>query len=953
MATVNVPRFLRTTASRLLIIMLVLSAASGMPAYAQGGASLGGVIKDDSGGALPGATVNVVNTSTGAAQTLVAGPSGNYRAVNLPPGPYQVAVELSGFATARKAVTLNVGVESTADFTLAVARLTESVTVTGESPLIEVSKATPSSVVNGEQLANLPVLDRNFLVVAQILPGAAPMTNLAVTSRFAVTKFGGVADQRNGYTTIIDGSTVDDATWGTPVINMTQDAVQEFKVFRNQFDAQYGAALNAVVNVVSKSGTNRFAGTGYYFGRDKNLNAKNALATTVPPFSQSRLGGTAGGPIALNKTHIFAAVEYLNIHKANIVALPPANPFAAQQNGNYPYTVTDKIFDTKLDHRFNDKNSLMVRYAYDNQFTPSGGPENAASTFTDYSLSHSVVAEHNWILSQNKVNTLRYTFLHHNLYTLPANYELAVSRPSYSLGQNGVDPQYFPRTNNSLFDTFYLNTAKHDVKIGGEVTFASSSFEAHFTEHGSFSFTTDTPFNVNDPRTWPQSFTMQTPGFYNYKSNQIAGFVQDDWRLHDRVRLNLGLRYDVDTNLRNNEFYDSLLANPLYAGLDYFISNNRGNDLDNIQPRLGLTWDTRGNGKLVARAGFGRYVTRNRPWFDQTAMDKALGSAVRITDPVALSRFPSIDGVLNGKSLSDYVAQGGVRSLYLIDNDYELPFSLNTTAGFGLQLNSVTSLDMDYVHGNSGDQLGSTDRNLPATGPISASNPRPRPQFSQVGVLVNNGRAWYDALEMQLRTRVKGTDSLQISYTYSKSMLDGVTFYSTFSGTDRTPNNFAYNPTDTPHNLSVAASTSLPWKFQLSGVFRAISGGPLPVSAGIDLDGDLNTSNDRPAGLPQTVGRGDVASQLSEINTFRASRGLPAVDPVLLKIDPVVDLDVRLTKVIPLRSGRRMEVFLESYNLTNHTTKYGGTGNMSSSTFLIRTSALDARQTQWGARFVF
>jgi hypothetical protein len=953
MFTITRRPFLTAAASRILAFVFVSLAAGATAAHAQGGASIGGSIKDDSGGALPGATVTITNTSTGAAQTLVAGPSGNYRGVNLPPGPYQVAAELSGFATMRKAITVNVGEESTVDFTLAVAKLTESVTVTGESPLVEVTKATPSSVVNGEQLANLPVLDRNFLVVAQILPGAAPMTNLAVTSRFAVTKFGGVADQRNGYTTIIDGSTVDDATWGTPVINMTQDAVQEFKVFRNQFDAQYGSALNAVVNVVSKSGTNTFGGTGYYFGRDKHLNAKNALATTVPPFRQSRVGGTFGGPIALNKTHLFAAVEYLNIHKANIVALPASNPFAARQNGNYPYTVTDKIFDTKLDHRFSDKNSVMVRYAYDNQFTPTGGPENATSTFTDYSLSHSVVVEDNWIVSQNKVNTLRYAFLHHNLFTLPANYDLAVVRPSYSLGQNGVDPQYFPRTNNSLFDTFYINTAKHDIKIGGELTIASSNFEAHFTEHGSFSFTTDTPFNVNDPRTWPQSFTMQTPGFYNYKSNQIAGFIQDDWRIHDRVRLNLGLRYDFDTNLRNNAFYDMLLDNPMYAGLDYFVSRDRGNDVDNIQPRLGLTWDTRGNGKLVTRAGFGRYVTRNRPWFDQTAMDKALGSAVRITDPIALSRFPSIEGVLNGKSLEDYVAQGGVRSLYLIDNDYELPFSYNTTAGFGLQLNNVTSLDVDYVHGDSGDQLGSTDRNLPASGAITPANPRPRPQFSQVGVLVNNGKAWYDAVEMQLRTRVRGTDSLQISYTYSKSIIDGVTFYSTFSGTDRTPNNYAYNPTDTPHNLSVAASTSLPFKFQLSGVFRAISGGPLPVSAGVDLDGDLNTSNDRPPLLTQTVGRGEVSSQLSQINGFRASRGLGAVDAALLKIDPVVDLDVRLTKVIPLSASRRLEVFLEAYNLTNHTTKYGGTGNMSSSSFLIRTSALDARQTQWGARFVF
>ena len=694
-------------------------------------------------------------------------------------------------------------------------------------------------------------------------------------------------------------------------------------------------------------------GTGYYFGRDKALNGKSALATTVPPFKQYRVGGTFGGPIKLNKTHIFSAMEYLNIDKAAIVALPASNPFAAAQNGNYPFTVTDKIFDAKLDHRFNSANSLMVRYAYDNQWTPSGGPTNATGTIEDFSRSHSVVAEDNWILSQNIVNTLRYSMLHHNLYTLPANFDLAVNRPSYSVGQNGVAPQYFPRTNHGFFDTFYLNTSRHSIKIGGELTFAESNFEAHFTEHGSFSFTTDVPFNSSDPRTWPQSFTMQSPGFYTYNSKQVAGFVQDDWRIHDRVHLNLGLRYDLDTNLRINEFYDMLLANPLYQGLDYFISSDRGNDTNNIQPRLGATWDPRGTGKLVIRGGVGYYVTRNRPWFNETAMDKALGSAVRITDPIALSRYPDINGVLNGKSLDDYVAQGGVRSLYLIDNNYNLPYALNSTGGFGLQLTTLTSLDVDFVHGFAGDQLGTTDRNLPPAGQVSPLNPRPRPQFSQVGVLVNNGKAWYDAVEVQLRTRVRGTDSLQISYAFSRSTLDGVTFYSTYSGTDRTPDNYTLNATDTPHNLSIATSTSLPWKFQLSGVFRAISGGPRPVSAGVDLDGDLNTSNDRPAGLPQFIGRGDVESQVAIINAFRTGRNLGAVDASLLDIDPVIDLDVRLTKNFTLSRSRRLEVFLESYNLTNHTTLYGGNSTMVSSSFGIRTSALDARQTQWGARFVF
>ncbi len=919
--------------------------------FAQGGASVGGMITDESGATLPGVTVTILNKSNGTSQVLVTGPEGRYRAVNLQPAPYELTAELTGFATTKTAVTLVVGADATVDFKLTVASIAENVQVVAESPLVEVTKSQPSSVIVGEQLAALPVLDRNFLVLAQLLPGSAPLTG--VNSRFAITKFGGLADQRNGYTTIIDGGAVDDATWGSPVINMTQDAVQEFKVFRNQFDAQYGSALNAVVNVVTKSGGNALAGSGYYFGRDKALNARNAKATTVPPFTQQRVGGTVGGPLVMNRTHLFGAYEFLNINKAAIVSLPPGNPFAAQQNGNYPFRSTEHLVDVRLDHRLSDAKSMFVRYAFDDQVTPSGGPVNATSTITDKSRSHSVIAETNWVLSSSRVNTIRGHFLRHQLSTVPANFDLAINRPSYSFGQNGVAPQFFPRTNVSLFDTLYLNTNSHDVKVGGEFTAASSNFEAHFTEHGAFAFTTDAPFDPNAAATWPITFTMQTPGFYNYKSKQIALFVQDDWRAGDRLTVNLGLRYDFDTNLRNNDFYAGVIDNPNYAGIERFISKDRGNDYNNLQPRGGITWDARGNGSLVVRGGVGMYITRNRPWLQETSMDKTLGFAVRITDPQLLRNFPDITGVLGGRTLEQYRNSGGVRSLYLIADDYVLPYSVNTTAGFGWQLNGVTSLDVDYVHNYGAHQLGSTDLNLPATGRVSASNPRPVSRFSQVGVLTNFSTSWYDALEFQLRTRVRGTDSLQVSYAYSKSILDGVTFYSTYRGTERTPNERGYNPTDTPHNLSVAASTSLPLGFKLSGVFRAISGGPFNVQSGIDLDGDLNTSNDRPAGLPPTVGRGDVDQQIALINAFRASIGRPAVTASLLEPNPIFNLDLRLTKAFAIGASQRIEMFLEGYNVTNYVTLTGGTSSMNAPAFLVRTGARDARQIQWGARYVF
>ena len=252
-----------------VMVLALVAVCIGVPgaASAQVGAALGGFVSDDTGASLPGVAVTITNTANGTTQVLVTGADGNYRAIGLSPAPYQVNVQLSGFAPETRTLTLTVGADAKVDFKLKVAGLQETVTVSGESPLVETARSEPTSVVLADQISALPVLDRSFLVLAQTLPGSAPLT--AGNTTFASTKFGGPADQRNGYTTLIDGGSVDDTDWGSPIVNVSQDAVQEFKVYRNQFDAQYGAALVAVVSVATKSGTNRFAGSGYCFGRDE------------------------------------------------------------------------------------------------------------------------------------------------------------------------------------------------------------------------------------------------------------------------------------------------------------------------------------------------------------------------------------------------------------------------------------------------------------------------------------------------------------------------------------------------------------------------------------------------------------------------------------------------------------------------------------------------------------
>ena len=943
-------------------------------AYAQigGAANIGGAVTDDSGAALPGVTVTVTNTANGRSQTVITGNDGRYRAVQLQPGPYLLTAELQGFSTSRRNVVLVVGSDAELNLSLGVAAVNENVTVTGEAPLVEVAKSQPSSVITATQLETLPVLSRNFLVLAQLLPGAGPISLRSPSNlpRNGVTKFGAVPDERYAYTTQIDGGDVDDAIWGVPTINLSQDAIAEFKVFRNQFDASYGKATTAVVSVATKAGTNHMSGTGYYFGRDKKLNAKNAFATQDPPFQQTRAGYSFGGPIVQNRTHFFTAYEGLFVDTANIVALPASNPFAATDNGTFAKNQRRRNFDARVDHRLNDKHNMYVRYAYDfyGDYAPVKPLRNidglmlGSSDFSDFSRSYSTVAEENWIMSANRVNTLRAHMLVHRLYAEPTFYGQSVSRPGYSWGQQQQSPQRFPRERFTLTDALLITKGRHDLNIGGEFTRGHYAFDAHHNEGGLWTFSTDTPFDRNNPATYPQQFTIRgssnTIGLLRHPASQVAAYASDTYRIHSRWTLNLGVRWDFDSNLRDNGVIDRMLNDPQFKGVEQFVHPDRGNQYDAFQPRLGATWDVRGNGTLVARGGYGVYITRDRQWFSVSSQHANFGVSQLITDRTKLGQcYPSIECALVG-------ATSGTRTVQLIDDNYQFPYQRTATGGVGWQVTSTTSLDLDAVHSYMPNALGGADANLPANGAISATNPRPVATLGRV-VMQNlpNTKSWYDALEMQFRQRVRGANSLQVSYTLSRALIDGVGRETTLRSQQRGSEaaaarmgksyEYGYNPTDTRHNIALSASFELPFGLQISGIGRIISNEPLAVTTGLDLDGDTITV-DRPVGLPPTVGRGDVQKQLEVINAYRATLNLPAfsMDRINMRA-PVKNIDLRLTKRVSLGQSRRVELFAEAFNMTNVVNVIGGLGNIRLDSFNVPTGALDARQIQWGARYSF
>lgn len=962
----------------LVLVLVLISVFISAPVHAQigGAANIAGVVTDDSGGALPGVTVTITNTANGRAQTLVTSVEGRYRAVALQPGPYEVSAELQGFAMVRRGITLVVGADAALDLTLGVATLAETITVTGEAPLVEVAKSQPSSVITAAQLDSLPVLSRNFMVLAQLLPGAAPLSRAVSTlPRNGATKFGGVPDERYAYTTQIDGGDVDDAIWGHPTINLSQDAIAEFKVYRNQFDAQYGKATTAVVSVVTKSGTNRMSGSGYYFGRDKSLNATNAFATSQPPFRQTRAGYSFGGPVVQNQMHYFTAYEGLIVDTALLTSLPATNPFAAMENGTYPKKVRRHNFDGRVDHRLSAAHNTYVRYAFDfyGDYAPEK-PDRAldnglltigSADLNDFSKSHSIVAEENWILSGTKVNTLRAHVLIHRLYATPTYTGQGVSRPSASWGQQQQSPQKFPRDRVTITDALLVSKGKHDLNLGGEWTWGYYGFDAHHNEGGLWTFQTDAPFDRSAAATYPFQFTIRNNGVYEHRATQIAGYLSDTYRVQPRWTLNLGVRWDFDTNLRDNDVIDLMLADPQFRGMEQFVSAGRGNQFDAFQPRIGATWDIRGDGTLVGRGGYGVYITRNRQWFSVSSQQVNYGASVLFTDRAKLGQcYPSISCVFDGKSVTDFVAGSGLRSLSLIDDDYEFPYQRTATAGIGWQVTRTTSLDVDAVHSYMPNALGGADLNLPASGAIAAANPRPVPTLGRVVVQnLPNTKSWYDALEMQVRQRVRGGNSLQLSYTLSRSLIDGVGREATVRSLQRTSlaaleaagrsYEYGYNLIDNRHNLAISASFALPLGIQLSGITRLISGEPVPANTGLDLDGDT-INVDRPVGLPVTVGRGDLQEQLDNINAYRATLNLApfTIDRIQVK-PPAKSIDIRMTKSVNLGQGRRIELFAEAFNVTNFVNVTGGASNIRLASFNVPTGAQDARQIQWGARFAF
>src|SRR5262245_55846873 len=310
-----------------------------LQALPQSNASSGeikGTITDASGAVVPGATVTVTNTETGFSRTAITDERGEYRILLLPPGAYEVRVELSGFTAQVRSAQVSIGQTLALDFRLQVGTPAETITVSGEPPVIETERATQSNTIAESYIRNLPIDRRDYLSFTLLAPGVVDSNALADNADFRVTQtpqsglsFYGSNGRGNSVT--VDGAEANDTSGGVRS-TLSQEAVQEFQINRSNYAAELGGATGGVINIVSKSGGNALHGSLFGFFRNQALDATDPFAlvldetSNIPKrvksdASRQQYGGALGGPIVKDKTFFFGSYEGLRRRETSTVPL--------------------------------------------------------------------------------------------------------------------------------------------------------------------------------------------------------------------------------------------------------------------------------------------------------------------------------------------------------------------------------------------------------------------------------------------------------------------------------------------------------------------------------------------------------------------------------------------------------------------------------------------------------
>jgi hypothetical protein len=910
----------------LALVLGALVALAPVGARAQvADATLELVVVDAQQQVVPGATVTAVNSATGFTATTVTDAIGLGRIPALPPGTYDVKVELSGFgAVEQRAIAVRVGQTVRLNVTLSPAQVSESVTVVGQAALVDIHKTDSSTNIVPEQIESLPVQDRDFQKLAFLAPGVQrERGGFRFIGGAPVVGAGGNASQA---TILVDGVDFTDPGLGLARARFSQDAIGEFRVITNRFDTEIGGSAGGALSIVTKSGTNDVHGSAFSFFRDDSLRAKGALETTKGNYSRQQYGGTAGGPIVRNRTHFFGSFE--QIGEDSVVLFVPGGAFASRA-GQPAVPVDQSLVFGGADSQLSGAQSLRLKVVYERyrqQNFRVGGVVDEAGGMQLNRDNFNALGTHSWTISSRSLNQLsvsagRRSFEEPNNSASLA--EFFSSGNTLQTGANAVGDQFDTGTVTEVRDTFFVHVNKMELKAGGAWQHVKDDWNFPVYPRNLMIYASDT-------RAVPLIYVNATgEGHSIISTNLLSAFAQADMRPTARLTVNLGVRYDLDTN-GNNPTYTSPM-----------MPTARGRDTNNLQPRAGVSFDLDGKGGHVVRGGAGIFTGRfllvpaaaelqQNGYTGRIIQQRLSGIVVGVPALAIDPANPATTGIALPRDVSR-MADALVS-----------PHSTQLTAGYTVRLGRTGLFaDFEGVHVRGDDEIVIRDTNWSG----NATRTRPNASFNQINTYTNEGYSRYTAFVTSVNGTIRGGHLVTASLTVASKKNINDDFSPAVTDYPNDPANIAAEYGRSRADERVRFVTSgvfrLPAHLQLAPIFEYGSGQPWNHRLGYDFNGDGKLS-DRPAGVAKFDQDGPSFASLN----VRLQYALPLGDRT--KVDLIAEMFNAFN-----RANYDVNSLLNGEFLSGPTAGNPALPAVANPRYGQYTATLPPREAQLGVRFTF
>jgi len=816
-----------------LALFTLIGAAGAYAQVAAGLAAISGHVQDASGGAVPGAKVVVSNEAKGLHRDLQTNEAGLFSAPGLTPAAgYSVTVNATGFGQYQvRDVELNVGQNLTLNVNLTVAGAATSVEINAAAPLVEDTKTDVSGIVDTKSIVDLPINGRRVDSFVLLQPA---VTN---DGTFGLLTFRGVAA---GNSFLVDGNDTTEGYYnenaGRTRISsqISQDTVQEFQVIPANASAEYGRVMGGVVNSITKSGTNQFHGGGFWFFRNRTLNARDPFATFNPPEWRHQAGGTLGGAIKKDKLFFFLGSEITrrnfpllgSLVRAGVIDTnaqkwlgcgAPATPaqcaaidtLLPRFFGLLPRRVSQDIGFGKLDYFLSDRNHFTASFNYQHMVSPNGIQTAATVTSGSQITSNGddSVRVRNGKLSWMAIPTNTITnearfgwFTDRQADTFddallgPSVGYLVLSVNGQNIGSTNYLPRVEPNEQRYQFaDNLTWVKNRHTLKFGFD-TASTEDFDYFISNaNGSYSYQTVTNFalDYSSPNLATSNVGKHWNSYAQTFGNPLADFTikdyafyaQDQWRVSSRINLNLGVRWEY------NQIPQPSITNPDYPQTGHINSTK-----DDFAPRLGITY--RINDKTVLQAGYG--LSHGR-FPGATVSNLIKGNAIyqtavslSSTQAPQLAAGPTYPNILTAAPSGATVS---ATSIQFAAPNLKTPYSEQGNLGLQRQLGLDISLDVSYVWSRGIQLYGVRDLNFynqsgnVTYSLVDASNnqigsystpiyvgKRPDPRYNGIYQAENGVNSYYNALAVQARKRFTHGLAAQLAYTWAHEIDDGQSY---------------------------------------------------------------------------------------------------------------------------------------------------------------------------------